>query len=85
MDKNGQYDMNKMYADFIKVTFILRSGIKLDIKCTKEDYDKITLKIAESMAAVNGTNDAIIAVSDYNGINPKTTMLRVSAIDVVQV
>lgn len=75
-------DNNKVYTDFTKLTLILRSGKELVVKFPTEEIDDIILVLSETMK--NGICGGNIIVPEYNGINPKNMMIRLSSIDVVQ-
>lgn len=83
MNKDMMCDVSKkyMYTEFTKVTFILRSGKELAVKYPTEELNKMMealMKLLESNN-INGT----VYIPEFNGINPKNTLISISAIDTV--
>lgn len=82
MDKNRHYDVSKTYTEFTKITFILRSGKEIVVKYPTEEFNKMMEDLMKLLELDN--NNGTIYIPEFNGMNPKNTLITVPAIDAVQ-
>lgn len=82
MDKNRHYDVSKTYTEFTKVTFILRSGKEIVVKYPTEELNKMMEDLMNLLESSDNNGD--IYIPEFNGINPKKTLISVPAIDAIQ-
>lgn len=78
----AKYDTDKVYTDFMKVTFILRSGKEITVKYPTEEFDDMIQPVMEILKMSSGVGQ--LYIPEFNGINQKTTIISIAAIDVIQ-
>lgn len=81
MDKHRRYNVNKTYTNFTKLIFTLRGGNEVTLKFPTEEVDAFLEILSETMKEDIGGS---ITIPEYNGVNPKNMLIRLSSIDVVQ-
>ena len=82
MNKDMMCDVSKKYTytEFTKVTFILRSGKEIAVNYPTEELNKMMEALMNLIES--DTNNGDIYIPEF-GINPKNTLISVSAIDTV--
>lgn len=82
MNKDRRCDMSKTYTEFTKVTFILRSGKEIAVNYPTEELNKMMEALMNLIES--DTNNGDIYIPEFNGLNPKNTLILVQAIDAIQ-